>query len=234
MDFTSAKTERVLRNELLWEDAYGIRMLPEDSVDTVIDIGGNIGLYSLQARFRFPTARIIAFEPSPGVLEIFKKNTAGLDIEVYPIGLGEGKKAYLGESLKILAKSYTTNGTRKDISCDTLTLPDMFEKYKIDPERASLKIDCEGAEKYLVGDKTSENLLTACTHVGIETHFDYSMYRKWLWEIFTSRHLMNISRFGKHLIIAQFFSKKLYSHIYRHWLREKPKYVPKFKQENNT
>ncbi|EPH43855.1 hypothetical protein STRAU_3083 [Streptomyces aurantiacus JA 4570] len=57
--------------------------------DTVVDVGANIGLFTLFAGSRCPDARIYAFEPIPPVFDSLRRNVAlhGLNAKVYDCGL---------------------------------------------------------------------------------------------------------------------------------------------------
>lgn len=50
--------------ECLIEDAYGLGSLKRQP-DTILDVGGNVGLFIVAARHRFPSARLDAYEPNP-------------------------------------------------------------------------------------------------------------------------------------------------------------------------
>jgi FkbM family methyltransferase len=54
------------------------------------DIGANIGLHAVTAKFLSPETRVIAFEPSPAMLDRIAENQAlsSVEIEVCPIALG--------------------------------------------------------------------------------------------------------------------------------------------------
>ena len=57
--------------------------------ETILDIGGNIGVTSRYLAHRFPAARVHAFEPVPANLELLRRNTAGsARIQVHPYALG--------------------------------------------------------------------------------------------------------------------------------------------------
>lgn len=45
---------------------------------TILDLGANVGSFSLWAHHRWPRSRIIAYEPHPQTFEMLKKNVAGL------------------------------------------------------------------------------------------------------------------------------------------------------------
>ncbi len=75
----------VIRND------YGLRhRLPE--VRTILDIGANVGFFSIAARARYPRAIIHAYEPNPRVLPFLRTNASGLGIEVYPEAVGLSKR----------------------------------------------------------------------------------------------------------------------------------------------
>jgi FkbM family methyltransferase len=126
---------------IFYDDCYGLRKI-EGKVDSILDIGGNIGFFSMAARSRFPGARIHSYEPNPKIQSHLLSNTGKLSIEVHPeaIGIDEGwidlkmeggslfSTAVASESGKIkkqaIAKAIDGIGGTVDL----------------------LKLDCEGAE----------------------------------------------------------------------------------------
>ena len=84
-----------LYQEIFRDECYlrhGIRI---DDGDTVVDIGANIGLFSLFVLNRFPHARIYAFEPSPVVYELLKANCEayGQEVHVFQCGVSDQPKS---------------------------------------------------------------------------------------------------------------------------------------------
>jgi FkbM family methyltransferase len=68
----------------LWlDDEYGLRRVGHP-VRTIVDIGANIGLFSLFARHCFPAATIHAYEPDPEVLTYTARNFDDAGIELFP------------------------------------------------------------------------------------------------------------------------------------------------------
>jgi amino acid adenylation domain-containing protein/FkbM family methyltransferase len=57
----------------------------------IVDVGANIGLFTLYVKERFPTSRVLAFEPIPAIFEKLQTNVSlyGLDVELFPCALGE-------------------------------------------------------------------------------------------------------------------------------------------------
>ena len=125
----------IIRNE------YGLRRGLSE-VRTIVDVGGNVGLFSVAARNRYPDATIHVYEPNPRMLSCLELNTAELGITVYPEAVG-GQEGFvdivdLGDS----NQARTTNaadGPIAQVGLDTVV------------KRAGdaidlLKLDCEGAE----------------------------------------------------------------------------------------
>lgn len=69
---------------------HGIRLQDED---TVVDIGANIGLFSLFVMSRCKNPRIYAFEPAPVVYELLKANCEAYGSKVRPINEGVSDKS---------------------------------------------------------------------------------------------------------------------------------------------
>ncbi|MEV0321967.1 amino acid adenylation domain-containing protein [Streptomyces sp. NPDC050658] len=62
--------------------------------DTIVDVGANIGLFTLFAGSRCPDTRIYAFEPIPPVFDSLRRNVAlhGINAKVYDCGLAARAK----------------------------------------------------------------------------------------------------------------------------------------------
>src|SRR5688572_15726378 len=76
----------VLEHELgkiYFDDCYRlceVRPFPT----TVVDIGGNVGLFSIVARHRFPRAKIHCYEPNPALTTILDRHLRPLQVSVFP------------------------------------------------------------------------------------------------------------------------------------------------------
>lgn len=64
--------------EIFVEDEYGIvrELLGEEPHPVVVDLGANVGLFSLLVFMNFPEARLIAVEPSSHTFEVLATNRA--------------------------------------------------------------------------------------------------------------------------------------------------------------
>ncbi|MFT3868858.1 MAG: FkbM family methyltransferase [Nibricoccus sp.] len=85
------ETEYVYKE--IFEDRVYLRhgiQIPEDA--TVVDIGANIGLFSLFVRSRAPQARVFAYEPSPVAFKALQANCSAYGERLQPFNLGVSEK----------------------------------------------------------------------------------------------------------------------------------------------
>lgn len=132
-------------------EQYKIRNLENMEIESIVDLGANIGLSALDFSMRFPNAKVFAVEPEIHNYEMMVKNVAGLDnvyclnnaiwnstksLGVYDKGLGEYGYVVSEENPREIG------------SIKSLTIDEIMQKFnlsKID----LLKIDIEGSEKEL-------------------------------------------------------------------------------------
>jgi FkbM family methyltransferase len=120
---------------------------------TFIDIGANQGEYSLFAAKRLTSGKVLAFEPLPSILQVFRKNIElnGFgNIEVFPVGLSDTEGTFriydIGDDNEGLATIYP--GERKsnssfDVKLQTL---DQIVSQSGVASVDFIKIDIEGGE----------------------------------------------------------------------------------------
>lgn len=120
---------------------YGLRQkLPE--VRTILDIGANLGFFSIAARRRYPAATIHAYEPNPRILPLLEDNAAQVRVKVYPeaVGSHNGFVAMLDAGSSNQARTEESAGggiPQVDLSTAIERLGGSVDL---------LKLDCEGAE----------------------------------------------------------------------------------------
>ncbi|GAA0761704.1 FkbM family methyltransferase [Erythromicrobium ramosum] len=139
-----AEEKSVLEHELgliFFDDCYGLRDLPKN-LKTVVDVGANVGLFSLVARHHFPHAKVFAYEPNPLISSYLRSNLSALDIEIHQeaVGARQGAiKLNLGENSLHSTVTEDPTGEIPMVDFDTVV------------DRAGgvidlLKLDCEGGE----------------------------------------------------------------------------------------
>ncbi len=132
----------VLR-ELFVEREYDVELPAPPSV--IVDLGAHIGLSALWWASRYPSARIVALEPNPEVLERLRRNTSAVEaITVTPCAVtGDGTRelrfAPHSEGWRAAASS---NGR---VVVPAISVEELLEAEAIDRVDI-LKMDVEGAE----------------------------------------------------------------------------------------
>lgn len=123
--------------------------------DTVIDIGANLGWYSMHLSKRFPQSKIFAFEPIPNTFHFLNANIQlnGLtNITTIPSGIsnqaGEFKIYYNPElSVNASLANVTESPTINTITCAVTTLDQITKQHNI-KKIDFIKCDIEGAELF--------------------------------------------------------------------------------------
>jgi FkbM family methyltransferase len=135
--------------------------------DTVIDIGANIGLFTLRSKQLWPNARVIALEPHPGNFEYLQEHLRVNRIEgVFPLAEGIADKCgcldlYLS-GRNIAGHSMFKGKESTSVSVPVTTLQDVLERVGIDDGKVLMKVDCEGCELPLLSnlDQATANRIT--------------------------------------------------------------------------
>jgi FkbM family methyltransferase len=178
-----APSESGLANDfinLLLDDEYGLKTL-KSYPETIVDIGGNIGLFSQMAGALFPKAKIHSYEPNPRIHGYLAKNLYQVGAKFFPEAVG----AEAGSGQCIDAGDSRTGVFEKGGNIPIVSFSMVIDRIggRID----LLKLDCEGGEwdiflipepfqkvaeirmeYHLVGGKTLSDLKSAAEHIGFE------------------------------------------------------------------
>lgn len=142
----SSSYDRQLLNDIFARDTYRVNGIAPGSWETVLDVGANIGLFSIRVA---PLARrVLAFEPMASNFGYLSANV-GRFRQVVPIGkavAGIPGAVDLHVSKNPGAHSLLPTGDAiEKVRVDAVTFGQIFSEHAID--RCSLlKMDCEGAE----------------------------------------------------------------------------------------
>lgn len=132
-------------------DEYGLHQIGS-SVATILDIGANVGFFSLAARARFPKATIHAYEPNSRTLAYLQKNAAAGGFDVF------GEAVGATEGWVTIEDAGDSNQARTSASADargTRQVPFATIVERLGGWIDFAKIDCEGAEWDLFRDAGS-------------------------------------------------------------------------------
>lgn len=167
IDMETSITVPYVFNELN-TDRYGLEKINLEKNDTIIDIGANVGMFSIYAKKKFG-CRVISFEPVPFNFENFKKNIVlnGLslnDFEIYNLGISDTQ-----ETVNIGTPIYNSGGSSvfRTENISSKCKMDTLEKY-VDDTCKYLKMDCEGGEYFIIPNII--NYINTFKYIGIEYH----------------------------------------------------------------
>lgn len=158
--------------EIFFKKIYALPTVEKDSVKTVVDLGANVGLSALYFLQQYPQAQVICVEPDASNFEMLQKNFApeiktGKVKALQAAAMGtDGFVSFESADAKYNSR-VTQNGTEKNIpSISMATLMQRTGISHIDV----LKIDVEGAEKYIFSGNME--WLQKVDNILVETHSD--------------------------------------------------------------
>ena len=124
----------------------------------VIDVGANVGIFSLQvAQITNDTSRVLAIEAHPKIARFLTKNISlnGFkNIEVIPKAVGAIRQKIFLSDLRSDDMNHVSQSSKDSIEVDQITLDEVTTGYE---EIYFLKIDVEGSE-YQVLDGAANTL----------------------------------------------------------------------------
>jgi len=208
-------------NKIVTEDLYRVRHWKQDAVDYIVDVGANVGIFSLLMRMLHPQAKIVALEPANEAYPYLDTIGRVFSINIERAALGNGNPLYFRKRNMMLDAMFTEERPDNDTYVvDSVTLPEVFARYELDYSKNYLiKLDCEGGEHHLIDNKGSELILSGAIQVSMEIHFrskatpfawwpEWDVINSWVRDTFIYHHIdyytSNKRRgFGHYCIMAK-------------------------------
>ena len=150
------KSFRWIFDEIVKGDIYRLSNLETPS--SIVDIGANIGMFSIMATLMFPKAKIYSYEPQIDVFDILTENTEKYpNIEIYDKAFGDGSDLHFSARKGATCLGHMFTKRSKGYKVNSVDLKNIVTTNDIDLTKESyLKMDCEGGEKFL---ETEQNLI---------------------------------------------------------------------------
>ena len=153
--------------------------LPQDKISNspvIIDVGANVGYFSLFSLMRYPKARVFSFEPMPMNFELLKKyRDENKNLDFNPTNRAmSGERGHItlqydaSDSFTTSASIFDTSIGSDTLEVETVTLEDVINENQLDKVDL-LKLDCEGSE-YSILYGASDDVLAKVSALTIETH----------------------------------------------------------------
>lgn len=169
---------------------------------TVVDIGANVGFYSICVSSINPFGKIYAFEPHPQALERLKKNVKKNNIENVEIiekAIWSKDGNINFEAHKFTVLSRIKEGQKTEFTVSSLTLDSFVEQYKI-AKIDILKIDAEFAEDEVILGAESR-ALAITEKIVLEYHLEKKKNK--IENILEAHRFQKLKQNGRILYFAQ-------------------------------
>ncbi|MDJ0736971.1 MAG: FkbM family methyltransferase [Nostocaceae cyanobacterium] len=165
--------------ELWFENCYFPKFFdyPQKN-DVVVDIGANIGLFTIQVSQNSPDCRIAAFEPFPENFNCLSNNIINFGLKNSTVHQYAVSNNYRQDVIVTNGSRSLDNHLRKqsennslqsnNISVNVIPLEGIFDILK-SPEISLMKIDIEGAERDIF-ESVNEKTLKCIHSLAIEYH----------------------------------------------------------------
>ena len=185
------------------EDVYQLHAL-DPAPSTIVDIGANIGAFSILAATMFPAATIRAFEPERDNYTLLCRNVAAYGfqdrIEILRAAVTDDREGVSLYPCEGLSHACATPGEHclalhghgaERVWCDSVTLADALDG--LGPVDL-LKVDCEGSEFEIFAGQT--DTLDNVRALRMEIH-DYRTPAdlEWLWSKLSATFTMRVAAF---------------------------------------
>jgi FkbM family methyltransferase len=196
---------RIIYEEVIKRDTYGIRDFFKSDIarrtKSVVDVGANIGSFSLMASVLFPSAQRLAIEPQPQNFELLQENMLSLECLCMNMAIGDGHSLVLDADWRFSGSDsfkQDQNGT-----IQTMPLSAILSAHNIPTEGLVLKVDCEGGEYHFVDDYNLQPYLRGCIWFACEFHEGHlggmntlARWDKWFDTNFGQGYLVTKERVG--------------------------------------
>lgn len=157
--------------EIFLRNDYLINGIQVRDSDTILDVGANIGIFSILVAGMCPNGRIYAIEPIPDNCEILRRNiklNKISNIEILELALSDhdGHDEIYIDDRNLGGNSFFIDGV--PLKVKVITLESLIRTLNL--ERINLiKMDCEGSEFDIIMS-SSDEILCKIEYISLEYH----------------------------------------------------------------
>ena len=159
--------DRGILREVIELDCYGIKNINIDS-GNIIDIGGQIGSFSVLAADKFPGCQIYSYEMLKENFDLLKINTESYkNIKIFNAAIiGDNRAGSMYIHPKNTGGHCLIFNGENNVDVEQINIKDIIE----DKEIELLKSDCEGSEFEIFRAIEKYNLFKNIKRIVMETH----------------------------------------------------------------
>jgi len=162
-------SQTIIFEEVFLRSGYDLNKV-KFTPEVVLDCGAHIGMFSLLAKSRFPTARTILYEPNPKNIQMIRRQIAGnkLDIQLVESAVSTETKTLLFAASNSHSGTLLHHGSRPGAyQVQAINFVEAFRQIKTNS--LLLKMDIEGEERNVLPALLP--LLPRQSALFFETHF---------------------------------------------------------------
>jgi len=163
--------DKAIQKEMEGDIYKAKKYLKNNSV--VIDVGANIGYFSLFVLRHFENLKVVAIEPHPRNFKVMKENLRDYTLDMHQVALdGDSGKILLfdfGEESSACHSIYNLGRLdAKPIEVKSITLEELMRRSNIS-NIEFLKLDCQGAE-YNIFSTLNRSIQRKINYIAMEVH----------------------------------------------------------------
>ncbi len=145
--------------KIFFEDCYRLETEALKNSLSVVDIGANIGLFTLAAARQFPNATIHCYEPNPEIQKHLVKNVEPLGIRCFgqAVGFESGQVSLSHDENSLHTRMSRDSRGEIEVTSFSEVVSRIGEKIDM------LKLDCEGAEWEILTDQKAMSRVSFLT-----------------------------------------------------------------------
>ncbi len=160
--------------EIFGENEYYVPGMENLKAPIIVDVGANVGVFSLYMKLMIPSSLLYCYEPAPNALSLFHQNVIPFDnVVLHECGLSNiGGKAQIQLNASNTGQSSLIKGSHKllgEVEIELRESVSIFSDNQLE-EIDILKIDTEGSEVDILQNLSDGGKLNKIKFILLEYH----------------------------------------------------------------
>ncbi len=169
-------TDLLALEQVFLDGQYDVESIAPETVEFIVDLGGNIGVTAMLWARRYPAARMVLVEPDPGNFALLERNTAVFRDRCLLINAAVsdrcGQTSFFRSEREYGHSLLKGDDCVSEIRVETLTMPAILHRAGF-PRVDLLKMDIEGGEQIVM--PTIDSWGATTRHLIAELHPPYDL-----------------------------------------------------------